>query len=108
MKLIKYIAVSLLLLVTIDIYACAPYRAEAGEVLLYRIMPLDETDYSRYDKLIDCDFYLQLGLPVNYEDEMTGLWKTQTSKDILSDDVKFVVFKAEVNYRNYSAITQTR
>ena len=98
MKLIRYIAVSLLMLVTVGMYACGPYLGEAGEVLLYRIMPLDETDYFNYDTTWSSDFYLQKGLPANYEEEMTGLWKQQTSKDIKSDDVKYVVFKAEVTY----------
>ena len=98
MKSIRYIAISLLLLVTVGTHACGPYLGEAGEVLLYRIMPIDETDYFNYDTTWSSDFYLQQGLPANYEEEMTELWKLQTSKAIQSDDIKFVVFKAEVNY----------
>ncbi len=98
MKSIRYIAVSLFLLMVVSSYACGPDLAEAGKVLLYRIMPIDETTYSNYEDTWSSDFYLQRGLPVNYEEEMTALWKLQTSKDISSEDIKYVVYKANVNY----------
>ena len=40
----KFIVLSLLLLLCPDVFACGEGASDAGNVLLYRIMPLDETD----------------------------------------------------------------
>ena len=96
MKLKKYIVVSLLLLMAISTFACGWEPSRAEEVLLYRIMPLDETDYFPYGSLYGCDRIFHQG--VNYEDEMITLWKQETSSVIRSKDIRFVVYKADISY----------
>ena len=44
----KFIVLSLSLLLFLDVFACGDWASDAGNVLLYRIMPLDETDYYDY------------------------------------------------------------
>lgn len=90
MKLIKYIVVSLLLLVPIESLGCFWPLTHAGDVLLYRIMPLNENEYYQYKFYGDVIFHKT----ANYEDEMIALWKQQTSSSISTEDVRHIVYKA--------------
>lgn len=90
MKLIKYIVVSLLLFVPIKSLCCFWSLTHAGDVLLYRIMPLNENEYYQYKFFGDDIFHKS----ANYEDEMIALWKQQTSSAISAEDIRYVVYEA--------------
>lgn len=83
-------------LFAIGIYACSWIPANSGDVLFYRIIPLDETDYVRYDNIWNSDANLHRG--IDYKAENIRLWQKQTSSKINTDDIEDVVYKAEVHY----------
>jgi hypothetical protein len=76
--------------------ACWWDLSHAGNVLLYRIMPMDESDYSHYDTTwsSDCMFHRS----VDYKEENLYLWQQQTSTAIPLEDIEYVVYKADVDY----------
>lgn len=98
MRLKRYIAVSLLAVVVISAMACGWPPSKSDEVLLYRIMPLDEPDYSKYEDVWDCDWSLRPSMYAIYEDEMLALWRRQTSNAISTEDIKYVVYQADISY----------
>lgn len=95
MKSIRYIAVSTLLFYVTSIYACGWFPSHAGSVLLYRIMPLDESDYGQYDTswLSDCKLH-----NVDYKVDNLKLWQQQTSPDISISDIEHVVYVSEASF----------
>lgn len=94
MKLKRFIAVSFLLLNTILTYACWRDPSHAGDVRLYRIMPLDETDYYNYATTWASEDILHP--TVDYKQENLRLWQKQTSDKIGISDIEYVVYKADV------------
>ena len=96
MRLIRYIVASLLLCVSTDLSACSWDLSHAGNVLLYRIMPLDESDYSHYDTTWSSDCMLHRS--VDYKEENLLLWQQQTSTVIPLNDIEYVVYKADIGY----------
>ena len=96
MKLKRFIAVSLLLVITMRAYACWWEMSHAGNVLLYRVMPLDESDYNQYCTTWDSDCMLHHG--VDYKQENLKLWQLQTSTSIPLEDIEYVVYKVDIRY----------
>ena len=94
MRLRKYIAISVLLLCTIRSHACWWDFAHAGDVLLYRVMPLDESDYTSYDTTWSSDCILHHS--VDYKQENLQLWQQQTSTEIPLEDIEHIVYKSEI------------
>ena len=95
MRLNKYIAVSLLFTVASSALACSWFPSHAGNVLLYRIMPLDESDYSQYATTWESDCVLHKD--VDYKQENLHLWQQQTSKGISLSDIDAIVYKADLS-----------
>lgn len=94
MRLRRFIAVNFLLLNTIISYACGWIASDAGNVKLYRIMPLDESDYSNYATTWACEYMLH---PiVDYKQENLRLWQKQTSDAIRINDIEYVVYRADL------------
>jgi len=106
MRLTRYIAVSTLLLFTTGIYACSWFPSHSGNVLLYRIMPLDESDYSHYETSWDSDFKLH---HMDYKADNLKLWQQQTSPDITLGDIEHVVYTTEASFlkKNKNIIERT-
>lgn len=96
MKLKRYIAVNLLLILSICVFACGWWPTNSGNVLLYRIIPLDETDYENYSTVWESD--IMLHPKVDYKAENLRLWQRQTSTNIGTADIEKVVYKANVAY----------
>lgn len=96
MKLIRFIAVSLLCLLAESMLACYWGPTHSGEVLLYRILPLDESDYNNYATSWDCDGILHRD--VDYRQENLLLWQQQTSKSVALSDIDCVVYKSDLSY----------
>ena len=94
MRLKRFIAVNLLLFNTIFSYACWWAPSHAGNVKLYRIMPLDESDYSNYATTWASEY--KLHPDVDYKQENLRLWQKQTSDTIEISDIEYVVYKADV------------
>lgn len=98
MKLRIYIAVSLLVLIANSVSACSWWWPKhSGEVVLYRIMPLDESEYEKEDAT--CPFWARdaiLHQRVDYKEENVKLWQKQTSSGISLGDIEHVVYKAGV------------
>lgn len=94
MKLKRYTAVSLLLFVATSLMACSWFPSHSGNVLLYRIIPLDESDYRNYETTWNCDFMLHHG--VDYKKDNLRLWQKQTSSEISTYDIEHIVYKADV------------
>lgn len=94
MKLKRYIAVNILCLVATGLLACSWFPSHSGDVLLYRIIPLDESDYRSYYTIWDCDGMLHHG--VDYKKDNLKLWQIQTSTEISADDIEEIVYKADV------------
>ncbi|MBR5716264.1 MAG: hypothetical protein IKX59_06720 [Bacteroidales bacterium] len=92
----KFIVLSLLLLLCPDVFACGEGASDAGNVLLYRIMPLDETDYYEYYTPWRSDKMLHR--KVDYKAENLQLWQQQTSRSIRLDDIERIVYRADVGY----------
>lgn len=85
----------MLLFLSTGIFSCGWLPSRAGQVLLYRIMPLDESQYSSYEDItID---YLFHG-SVDYEKETIELWKHETSSEINSEDIRAIVYKSDVDF----------
>ena len=80
MRLKRYIAVNLLLAITMSTSACWWDISHAGNVLLYRVMPLDESDYTHYSTTWDSDCMLHHG--VDYKQENLQLWQQLTSASV--------------------------
>jgi len=76
-------------------FACSWDPSHAGNVWLYRIMPLDESDYSRYETTWTCDCILHRG--VDYREENLRLWQQETSRNIPLEDIEGIVYKANLN-----------
>lgn len=95
MRLKRYIAVSVLLFNAIISYACWWDPSHAGNVWLYRIMPLDESDYSCYETTWTSDYILHHG--VDYKKENLRLWQQETSKYITIEDIEAIVYKASLD-----------
>ena len=100
MKLKRYIAVSLFLLTATEMFPCFWLPVNSGGTLLYRIMPLDETDYVNYDTPWECDY--RLHHRVDYKADNLRLWQQQTSSDIVISDIEHVVYKTEGSFLNSS------
>lgn len=96
MKLKRYIAISLLSLFTTAAPACYWDPSNSGEVLLYRIMPIDETDYENYGTSWDSDNMLHPN--VDYKSDNLRLWQQQTSTKISMADIEKVVYRADLSY----------
>ena len=96
MRLKRYITVSQLLFIAITSFACGWWPTNSGNVLLYRIMPLDETDYEKYSTTWESDYMLHSG--VDYKADNLRLWQKQTSLDLCIDDIEFIVYKADIGY----------
>ena len=96
MKLKRYIAVSLLLLIATGSFACGWWPTHSGKVWLYRIMPLDESNYEGYSTTWGSDFKLRE--EVDYRQENLLLWQQQTSKSINLKDIEYVVYEADNVY----------
>ncbi|MBR5067819.1 MAG: hypothetical protein IKX25_00295 [Bacteroidales bacterium] len=92
----KFIVLSLSLLLFLDVFACGDWASDAGNVLLYRIMPLDETDY--YDYLTTWSSDQMLHRKVDYKADNLLLWQQQTSPDILLDDIERIVYRTDEDY----------
>lgn len=95
MKLRIYTAVNLLLL-ALSSYACGWFPQDAGNVWLYRIMPLNESRYGDYCTMWDCDWMLHP--TVDYKEENIRLWQQQTSPSVSLADIEIVVYKADINF----------
>ena len=95
MKLLRYIAVNALIFFATSIYACSWFPSHAGNVLLYRIMPLDESDYGHYATSWESDYKLH---QVDYKAENLKLWQQQTSSDISISDIEHVVYISESSF----------
>ena len=96
MRLKRYIAVSFSLFITMGVFACGWCPSHAGNVLLYRIMPLDESDYSHYETTWSSDDVLHRN--VDYKQENLLLWQQQTSSAIHLNDIDSIVYKADIAY----------
>lgn len=96
MKLKRYIVISLALLISTGVFACGWWPTNSGSVLLYRIMPLDETDYMNYDTPWESD--LMLHQKVDYKADNLRLWQRQTSTKINTADIEKIVYKADLSY----------
>ena len=96
MRLKRYIAVNLLLAITMSTSACWWDISHAGNVLLYRVMPLDESDYTHYSTTWDSDCMLHHG--VDYKQENLQLWQQLTSASVSLEDIEYVVYKADIGY----------
>lgn len=96
MKLRKYIAANLLLSLSTGVFACGWWPTNSGNVLLYRIMPLNETNYDYYSTTWTSD--LMLHSRVNYKAENLRLWQQQTTSKINTADIEKVVYEADVAY----------
>lgn len=94
MKLNRYLAVSLLCLLSGEVFACSYTATHAGEVLLYRIMPLDETDYSNYATTWESD--IMLHKRVNYRQDNLLLWQKQTSMSVALADIDTIIYKSDI------------
>ena len=95
MRLKRYIAVSVLLFNAIISYACWCDPSHAGNVRLYRIMPLNESDYSCYNTTCSSDYILHHS--VDYKKENLRLWQRETSKYITIEDIEAIVYKASLD-----------
>ena len=95
MKLIRFIAVSGLLFNTIVSYACWWDPSHAGEVMMYRIMPLDESDYYCYDTTWSSDYVLHKD--VDYKQGNICLWQQQTSQSINMRDIEKTVYNTKLS-----------
>ena len=96
MRFLKFIALSLFVLYQIDVLACGWWPTHSGNVMLYRIMPLDETDYYDYSTLWSSDRMLHR--KVDYKADNLKLWQQQTSQAISIDDIERIVYHADVDY----------
>ena len=76
-------------------FACSWDPSHAGNVWLYRIMPLDESDYSCYETTWSSDYILHHG--VDYKKENLRLWQQETSKYITIEDIEAIVYKASLD-----------
>lgn len=77
-------------------FACSWIPSHAGGVKLYRIMQLDESDYSHYSTTWNSDCMLHHG--VDYKQENLQLWQQLTSASVPLEDIEYVVYKADVGY----------
>ncbi len=96
MRSLKYIVLNLLLLICSEVFACGDWASDAGNVLLYRIMPLDETDYYEYYTAWSSDNMLHR--KVDYKADNLLLWQKQTSPSILLDDIERIVYRSDEGY----------
>ncbi len=96
MKLKRYIVVSFLQLHLMGCLACGWYPSHSGGVFLYRIMPLDETNYGDYSTTWESDCMLHHR--TDYKAENLRLWQEQTSRDIDVNDIEHVVYKTEAAF----------
>ena len=95
MRLPRYIAVNALIFFATSIYACSWFPSHSGNVLLYRIMPLDESDYGHYATSWESDYKLH---QVDYKAENLKLWQQQTSSDISKSDIEHIVYTTEASF----------
>ncbi len=95
MRLKRYIVFSFCLMISIHITACYWDPANSGEVLLYRIMPIDENQYDNYSTTWDSDCMLHRGM--DYKEDNLKLWQLQTSTAIDIHDIEHVVYQYDIN-----------
>lgn len=96
MRFPRFIALSLSLLLPIAAQACGWGANHSGNVLLYRIMPLDEAEYYNYAVLWSCDNLIHR--KVEYKADNLRLWQRQTSRTIPIDDIERIVYHADADY----------
>jgi hypothetical protein len=85
-----------MLLTSACVFACGWFPTHSGKVLLYRIIPLDESDYHNYATTWKSD--CKLHHRVDYKAENINLWQEQTSLKVNIDDIEHVVYKTEATY----------
>lgn len=95
MKSMRFIATNLLLLFAAGAFACGWWPKNSGEVLLYRIMPLEESDFEDY--IIFGDYKLH-SPKVDYRDENIALWQKETSRKVSKRDIGYVVYDVDIAY----------
>ena len=96
MRFPRFIALSLSLLLPAIVHACGWWPSHSGEVLLYRIMPLDEAEYYDYAVLWSCDNLIHR--KVDYKADNLLLWQRQTSRTIPLADIERIVYHADADY----------
>ncbi|MBR3028698.1 MAG: hypothetical protein IKH58_11260 [Bacteroidales bacterium] len=96
MRFPRFIALSLSLLLPAIVHACGWWPSHSGEVLLYRIMPLDEAEYYDYAVLWSCDNLIHR--KVDYKADNLLLWQRQTSRTIPVADIERIVYHADADY----------
>ena len=96
MRFLKFIVLSLSLLSSPHALPCGWWPTHSGNVLLYRIMPLDETDYGQYATVSSSDS--KLHAKVDYKTENLKLWQRQTSCTIRIADIERVVYHDDACY----------
>lgn len=95
MRLIRFIVVSVLLFNAIKLYACWWEPSHAGNVMMYRIMPLDESDYHCYETTWESDYMLHE--QVDYKQDNICLWQQQTSTSINKRDIEKTVYSTNLS-----------
>lgn len=96
MRFPTFIIISLFFLLPGSILPCGCWLNHSGNVLLYRIMPLDETDYYQYLSLWSSD--RDLHRKVDYKAENLKLWRQQTASWIRLDDIENIVYHADIGF----------
>lgn len=71
-------------------YACWWDPSHAGKVMMYRIMPLDESNYYCYDTPWSSDAVFHRG--VDYRLDNIRFWQQQTSLSVSTNDIEKVVY----------------